>query len=318
MTTESPAMFAVGLIAAVAREAAQAPRHTAGAMIAAAIGTALRDIPNGQVDAEVTERMSKIKPALLQLVSAGASKTTPRLSGSTRALRNCGLHASLGEGVAAVPQTGAEAKRCQRGHRQPKAVFPISTEPDSIGNSMETDMPHPSLPPAEPQQQGVKQQSRRHRRQPQALASAELPKSEPKDPAPTQQQANADDTLAKAQRVTMQYEISLAQASLEAKSTMINNEFQDLVRKRLEEATDQIENQGTVVQDLVRKRFDEASDRIQQCHDHQKNTFAVLWHHVDTLNKNADNHPEALAKLEEKIAKVEAKIAPPGRGQARR
>lgn len=115
------AVEGVGLIAAQILEGATkagATRHVAAAVAAPLLCVCCNPVVLEDVTAEVQQRLAMVRPALEQLTAAGAAGEAASLSGSMRAFRNCAKHAALGQGVAALPRSGADAKRMQRGGRK--------------------------------------------------------------------------------------------------------------------------------------------------------------------------------------------------------
>ena len=117
---------AVTLLAAVAEAAARGAcpggRHCVAAAVAAAIRTGAMAFALGaqEVDPdqdEVALRMDLVKPVVQAEVAAGRLGRPPSVPGGVRAMRNCALHAALGQGAGALPATQQEAKRRQRGRK---------------------------------------------------------------------------------------------------------------------------------------------------------------------------------------------------------
>ena len=125
-------LLLVRIVAAVAEAACHAPRHTAGAMVAAAVRSVLAVRPSGvspDADAEVQARLTMAEPALMAKVLGHSG------SGSARACRNFALHADLGCGASQLPATVQEAKRRGRGGRRrrpPTVVNTSESEPHTV------------------------------------------------------------------------------------------------------------------------------------------------------------------------------------------
>ena len=112
------------LVGIVAQAAAQAPRHTAGAMVSAALRWAhdACHADEGLVDEAVTDevkaRFEMARPTLTKLVEAGSAGIPVGVTGDQRAWRNFGLHCEHGCGAEALPTTVREVKKRSRGSRR--------------------------------------------------------------------------------------------------------------------------------------------------------------------------------------------------------
>ena len=95
-----------------------ASRHVAAAMVAAAAraAPATPSADDEEIRAEVATRVGMSLPAMEAKVRGQPA------SGATRALRNCAWHVGFGAGAAALPTTGAQAKRLQRGGAPPRLM----------------------------------------------------------------------------------------------------------------------------------------------------------------------------------------------------
>ena len=96
-----------------------ASRHVAAAT-AAALWRVATSAPGA--DEEICARIGLIEPVIREKVRAATRGDEASLSGGKRAMRNVAVHAGFGEGAAALPATGAEAKARQRGSRAARAI----------------------------------------------------------------------------------------------------------------------------------------------------------------------------------------------------
>ena len=107
------------LVAAAARGAAQgaaeagASRQFVASAVAAAVRAVMGSTSEGSTphEEEVSARERLARPTLKKLVAGD------RPTGEQRAFRNAAWHVNLGEGAEALPRSGVEAKRMQRGGR---------------------------------------------------------------------------------------------------------------------------------------------------------------------------------------------------------